>query len=135
MNKLYGLLVLGFVFATATPAAAQSFGAAAGVAGGDVLFTQPAFDREPGSVYVYRAAGGSWSQAAKFHASDGFPGDAFGSAMAVDGDRVLVGAFWADSGLGAAYVFDRGQDGTWSETGRLVPADGTRADSLGCGSP
>jgi choice-of-anchor B domain-containing protein len=129
-KKILSLLVLG-LFVGATPAAAQSFGAAAGVAGGDVLFSQPFFDREPGSVYVYRASGGSWSQAAKFHASDGFPGDAFGSALAVDGDRVVVGAFWADSGRGAAYVFDRGSDGTWSETARLLPADVSRSDSLG----
>ena len=48
MRKPIALIALLLVV-PAAPAAAQSFGAAAGVAGGDVLFGQPAFDREPGS--------------------------------------------------------------------------------------
>jgi choice-of-anchor B domain-containing protein len=131
MNKLLALLVLSLL--CAAPVAAQSFGAAAGVAGGDVLFGQTTYDREPGSIYVYRQTDGTWREAAKLHASDGIPGDMFGSTIAVDGDRMVVGASLADSGRGAAYVFERGPQGTWREAARLLPADSSRRDSLGTG--
>ncbi|MDJ0925933.1 MAG: S-layer homology domain-containing protein [Acidimicrobiia bacterium] len=59
--------------------------------------------------------------------SDGLPQDNFGHAVAIDADRMVVGAPLADSGgrdSGAAYVFDRNATGDWSQT-RLVASDGT----------
>ncbi|MFN2421425.1 MAG: choice-of-anchor B family protein [Gemmatimonadota bacterium] len=132
MNKLIALIGIFFaVVATAAPVAAQSFGASVGVAGGDVLFGQPGIDREPGSVFVYRRAGEGWAEAAKLTASDEIPGDRFGTSIAVDGDGMVVGAVWADSGTGAAYVFERGPSGDWRETARLRAPGGARGDSLG----
>ncbi|MGH7573096.1 MAG: FG-GAP repeat protein, partial [Gemmatimonadota bacterium] len=119
MNRITLLLALLLSAASAVPAAAQSFGQTAAVAGEDVLFGQPDIDRTPGAVYVYRRSGGTWEEAARLTAADGIPGDRFGSALAVDGDRLLVGAFWADSGRGAAYVFERGPEGGWSQTAKL----------------
>jgi choice-of-anchor B domain-containing protein len=131
MKKLFLCLTALFCVYRAAPVAAQSFGASAAIAGDDVLFGQPEIDREPGSVFVYRPSGGSWSEAARLSASDGIPGDRFGSALTADGDRLLVGALWADSGRGAVYVFERGAGGAWREAARLADSDGVRGDSLG----
>jgi choice-of-anchor B domain-containing protein len=131
MNKLIALFGILIASLAAVPVAAQSFGSSTGIAGDDVLFGQPGIDREPGSVFVYRRAGEGWAEAAKLSASDGIPGDRFGTSIAVDGDRMVVGAIWADSGKGSAYVFERGQGGAWRETARLSAPDGARGDSLG----
>jgi hypothetical protein len=55
-------------------------------------------------------------------ASDGQPGDGFGTwALAVDGDTAVVGAPDHD-GIGAAYVFVRTGNG-WVEEQKLLPSD------------
>ncbi|MGH7558990.1 MAG: choice-of-anchor B family protein [Gemmatimonadota bacterium] len=129
MNRTTVLLALLLITASAAPAAAQSFGRTVAVTGEDVFFGQPDVDRTPGAVFVYRRSGGTWGEAARLTAADGIPGDRFGSALAVDGERLLVGAFWADSGRGAAYVFDRGPEGEWSQSAKLE--GGAIGDSLG----
>ena len=62
-----------------------------------------------GSVYVYRDSGSGWQQASKVTASDGSSGDCFGSSVAINGDRAIVGAY-RDSVLssysGSAYLFE-----------------------------
>lgn len=56
-------------------------------------------------------------------AADGDTADDFGSSIAVDADRMLVGD-WRDADLGvshgSAYVFERGPAG-WAQTAELVP--------------
>ncbi|MGH7588950.1 MAG: choice-of-anchor B family protein, partial [Gemmatimonadota bacterium] len=129
MNRTTVYLALLLSAVSGAPAAAQSFGRTVAVAGEDVLFGQPDLDRTPGAVYVYRRGGGTWEEAARLTAEDGIQGDRFGAALAVDGERLLVGAYWADSGRGAAYVFDRGGDGGWSQSAKLE--GGAVGDSLG----
>lgn len=82
-----------------------------------------------GSAYVYqRNQGGvnNWGEVTKITASDGDTGDAFGSAVAVSGDRAIIGA--ADAGdkdgePGSAYVF--------YETGQCL-TDAECADGNAC---
>lgn len=51
-----------------------------------------------GALYVFeRAADGTWSQIVYVKASNTDPGDAFGSALAADGDTVVAGAPFEDS--------------------------------------
>lgn len=65
-----------------------------------------------GSAYVFeRDSGGpdNWGQVAKLTADDGAQGDEFGSSVALEGDRALVGASFDDvneTDSGSAYVFD-----------------------------
>ncbi|MEM6571554.1 MAG: FG-GAP repeat protein, partial [Planctomycetota bacterium] len=74
----------------------------------------------PGLVYVYRPSpSGTWfldqtltSGASSF--------DGFGSSLALDGDRLLVGA--PRGGPGVVIVFERDGAGRWTETERLTPA-------------
>lgn len=86
-----------------------------------------------GAVYVYTNTGGSWTEA-KFYASDVMPFTRFGYAVALSGDRLLVGADGANVNgnfsQGAAYLYEF-VGGGWSETAKLVASDGGFGSSLG----
>lgn len=87
-------------------------------------------DGEPkGSVYVFTADGGTWSQQAKLTADDG---TVFGSTAAVSGDTAFVEARVAEGGstLGAVDVFTR-TDGVWSRQTTLTADDGDSDDDFG----
>jgi len=66
----------------------------------------------------------------KLTASDGAAGDYFGRSVAVDGDRIVVGAELHDGETGAAYVYE--WDGfDWTETATLTADDGEAGDRFG----
>lgn len=102
---------------------------------------------EVGAAYLFERDGGAgaWSQAAYLKADNAGSGDGFGFAVAVHGDRVLVGADLEDSdatGLdgdgdnnirsesGAAYLFER-RDGAWEQTLYLKAANAGSGDRFG----
>lgn len=88
--------------------------------GGDAPFA--------GAAYVFGRTGASWTLQARLAASDAEEWDRFGSAVAIDGDTIVVGAYGNDDldytepilVAGAAYVFVR-SGGTWAEQAKLVP--------------
>jgi cysteine-rich repeat protein len=89
-----------------------------------------------GAAYVFeRQADGSWKEVAKLLASDGNPNALFGYAVSISGTSMVVGAYRQElvTGLstGGAYIFDRQADGAWTETQRLLPADGNTLDIFG----
>ncbi len=95
---------------------------------------------DQGAAYLFaRNQGGAenWGQVTKLTASDGAAGDAFGRAVALDGDMALIGAPLADiagqSNQGAAYIFERNQGGAdnWGQVKKLVASDGSSDDSFG----
>lgn len=92
---------------------------------------------DSGAAYVFRYDGSHWSQEAKLVPSDGVAYDGFGSAVSLSGDRVLIGAGYANGGGGAcsgvAYVFrrDSAAPGNWIQEAKLVAADGAADDFLG----
>lgn len=113
------------------------FGSALALDGDTLVVGAPLEDtggNHAGAAYVFVRAGGTWSQQAKLTASDAAAGDAFGSAVGVDGDTLIVGApFDEDAGFatGAIYVFVR-SGGVWTEAQKLVaefPAAGDRFGS------
>ncbi len=54
----------------------------------------------------------------------------FGTDIAIDGDRAIIGAQgWG--GSGAAYIYDRGDAGIWAQRARLVASDPARLDWFG----
>lgn len=86
-----------------------------------------------GAAYVFVRSGSSWSQQAYLKASNTEANDQFGSAVAVDGDTILISAPEEDSDAagvngaqgnnaslesGAAYVFTR-TGSTWSQQAYL----------------
>jgi hypothetical protein len=88
-----------------------------------------------GAAYVFtQADDGSWSEVQKLVASDGQPVDWFGSAVAMSGSTIVVGAYGAhydDQAMrGALYVFNQ-VDGSWTQTQQLVADDGDVGDQLG----
>jgi hypothetical protein len=87
-----------------------------------------------GAAYVFVRSGSVWTQQQKLTASDGTRGDAFGCAVAIDGNTVIVGSMWDDIGAndsqGSAYVFTR--SGTkWTQQQKLTTSDGAADDWLG----
>jgi len=88
-----------------------------------------------GAVYVYEQADdGTWSRTQKLVADDGQAADTFGHSIVFEGDTALIGAYAAQIGenfsQGAVYVFTL-SDGTWTQTQKLVAADGTDQSYFG----
>jgi hypothetical protein len=80
---------------------------------------------------------GTLSQTAAFHAADGVTGDGFGSAVAIDGNVMVVGAPMATvnghTTQGAAYVFVATGPG-WTnvkQVAKLTASDGKAGDVFG----
>lgn len=92
-----------------------------------------------GAAYVFdRNSGGpdAWGEAVILTASDAEDGDEFGCSVSIGGDFVAVGADHKDgvgTDTGAAYVFDRNQDGTdaWGEAVILTASDAEANDQFG----
>ena len=88
---------------------------------------------DAGAAYIFEIdAGGTWTRKAKLYASDPAASDNFGYSVSVSGDRAIVGASGKASSAGAAYVFERGADGIWTQEARLTPNDSTASDYFGC---
>ncbi len=77
-----------------------------------------------GAVYVFRRQPEQgWVLIQKFWPPDASNFDAFGSSIAIDGDLAVIGARRShvrDAG-GAAYVYQRQADDTWSYVATLLP--------------
>ncbi|MCY4400278.1 MAG: choice-of-anchor B family protein [Gemmatimonadetes bacterium] len=109
---------------------AAGFGAAIAIGDGEIFVGRTgggvagAIYPSPGSIYVFERADDGWEFAYIITGDDVRIGDGFGAALAVDGDRLLVGSPGRDDGRGGAYLFERGADGAWAQTTELVPPTG-----------
>ncbi len=122
-----------------TSSAQEFFGAAVALRGDCMVIGEDDDSTKSyhaGSAYVFELSGSSWVEVAKLYASDWEQSAAFGQAVAVDGDTLVVGASQEDNGSvvypnqGAAYVFER-TGGSWAETQKLVASDPKKGDSFG----
>ncbi|MEZ4699149.1 MAG: T9SS type A sorting domain-containing protein [Rhodothermales bacterium] len=93
---------------------------------------------QSGSAYLLeQQADGSWLEAAKLAPVDGSIVQSFGSSVALDGDRALIAADFTnlDNGAleraGAAYVFERQDDGSWIQTAMLTADEPEAWDFFG----
>ncbi|APR75180.1 Glycoprotein gp2 [Minicystis rosea] len=82
-----------------------------------------------GAAYVYVRRDGAWGMEQKLTAKDGFAGNAFGTAVALLGETLLVGAP-RDRAEGAVYVYVR-RDGRWHLAQKLVGDDNPSGDFFG----
>ena len=86
-----------------------------------------------GAAYIYYFDGSNWTEQQKLTASDSYPYDKFGSAVAIDGNYAIVGMVGDDDNgfeSGAAYVFY--YNGTnWIEQQKLTAQDGASWDMFG----
>ena len=105
-------------------------------ADGETILVGAADDDEQavgaGAAYVFVRDGKSWFEQAKLTALDGSFVDQFGSSVALsaDGDRAVIGALHATSGLGAAYFFAR-NGSTWTQESKFGVCDGESLDLFG----
>lgn len=110
--------------------AARGFARAVAVADGSVFIGEPANVHQPGMVYIYSRSDADWSEQAQLSASDGMVGDEFGSSLTADGDKILVGAP-NHAERGAAYIFERANDDSWTENARIALSDTTMENEFG----
>ena len=120
----------------------QSFGISVAVSA-DIAVIGAQWDddngTQSGSVYVYQrdpGPEGRWVFAQKLLASDGTTNNRFGSAVTINGDLIVVGAFGHfhddDSGSGSAYVFRYDPDTSgWIEEQEFLASDGAVGDKFG----
>ena len=106
-------------------------------------FEDPGGSGEQGSVYMFEKVGGTWIQTQKLVQSDTLASTIFGTKLALsdDGTTLAVAAAHHDNptgsstqgDAGAAYIFDKAQNGTWSQTQKIYPSDGAANEHFGYG--
>lgn len=86
-----------------------------------------------GAAHVFARVDSEWEFVDTLYASNAKPGDAFGAAVALRGDTILVGAHFADDagpGTGAAYVYRQRGD-QWVQESTLLASDRTTNSEFG----
>jgi len=107
-----------------------------GAANASNLDFQTPQQQGPGGAYVFVKPPTGWTdmtETAKLTASDGADGDAFGYNVSISGDTLAVGALFAHSGAGAAYIFVKPPSGWFNmtQTAELTASDATNFDNMG----
>jgi len=108
----------------------EAAGKSVDVAGNYAIFGAPFYNSEQGAAYIYFKQNGVWTQQAKLIAPDGAAEDRFGTAVAINGDWAIVGAYNDDilSGppiiqnyvdRGSIYIYQRSGT-TWTQTNKLT---------------
>lgn len=125
------------LLASGVPEENASFGNSISISGDTVVIGQASGTINgivrQGAAYVFNRAGGTWSKSQRLTASDGIARDAFGSAVTIENDILIVGAGYADAYAlqsGAAYVFTR-SGGVWSEKTKFWAGDSDQDDRFG----
>ena len=120
------------------PEAYDSFAKAVAIDGNYTVVGAPYEDTsasDAGSVYVYKKAlNGDMIQIAKLQADDAEKSDRFGSAVAVDGAYIVVGASDEDTtatGAGSVYIFKVAADDTVSQVAKVQAADASYGSHFG----
>jgi hypothetical protein len=128
--------------AASDAAAGDLFGGSVAISGDYVVVSATREDdggADSGAAYIYyRNQGGTdnWGEVVKLTASDAETLDEFGGSVAINGDYVVIGAFYEDgagTNRGAAYIYDRnvgGQD-NWGEVMKIVASDAEDGDNFG----
>jgi hypothetical protein len=87
-----------------------------------------------GAVYLFKRRGLAYILEAKLIAPDATPGAEFGRAVAIQGNRVIVGARFAQVGdlsnAGAAYVFQKTRE-SWSLEAKITSPTPASEDNFG----
>ena len=88
-------------------------------------------DNNTGSTYIFRK-GTEWTQVAKLEADDIQEGAWFGSSIAIEGNRAIVGARTQDGQNGAVYVFEN-ENGVWIQGRKFETPNGAVEGRFGAG--
>ena len=109
----------------------DEFGSAVAIDGDTLVVGAAGSNAFRGAAFVFVRDGARWSQQARLEADTPVNGDAFGTAVAIAGDTLVVGAPGRGLGSeGSAVVFVR-SDTTWTRQAELVAAERGSEDSFG----
>lgn len=99
------------------------------------------FDPNMGSAYIFEKTGlEDWTFVQKINNSDQDDYDRFGWSVSIHGNMAVIGAYAEDedtsdentlSKAGSAYIFERGEDGVWTEMQKIVANDRAVDDEFG----
>ncbi len=84
-------------------------------------------------VFAFEYDGAQWQQQQILTPATQEVGDAFGGALALHGDRAVIGAYYSDSiasEAGAVYVYER-INGLWTQQQKLTADDAAAGDGFG----
>ncbi len=101
--------------------------------GDDVFVGARVVNGQAGAVWVYRYIAGVWAHSQTVMASDSSFGADFGSSLAFDGERLIVGAPGDDTliaNAGSVYVFEDGGGG-WNEARKVSSLSPLMTEYLG----
>ncbi|MFK7818819.1 MAG: Ig-like domain-containing protein [Planctomycetaceae bacterium] len=119
------------------PNAPAKFGAAVAVSNDVAVVGAPRENTNgsnSGAAYVMKRIGSRWIEVAKLVGSGTTAGDEFGTSVAIQGRRIVVGSH-RDAGAatlsGVAYVFEQNADGEWVEVAKLADPTGRKKDRFG----
>jgi len=116
--------------------AGDGFGISVSISGDTVVVGAQLEDTggtDAGAAYVFTRSGTTWTQQAKIQSSDIEANDRFGYSVAIDGDTVVVSAYYEDTGgtnAGAAYIFTRSGT-TWTQQQKIQASDAQAIDQFG----
>lgn len=86
----------------------------------------PGYGTNNGAIWVYTRSGGTWTQQGAVLVGTGATGGAYqGSAVSIsaDGNTILLGGYYDNSGQGAVWVFTR-TGGIWTQQGSKLVGTG-----------
>jgi len=85
---------------------------------------------DAGAAYVFAHVDGYWFQLPELTASDGAPGNEFGSVVTMSGSTVAVTSFGEGTYAGAGYVFEPSGN-VYTQQAELTVPGGSGADFFG----
>jgi len=127
------------------------FGTSIGIDGDIIVVGAPGHSRDSterqegyvgdaGAIFVFERKGNNWRRTYKLLASDREHGGGMGNSVAISGNLVIAGAWAQDFGMngenrmeaaGAAYIWERMDDGKWTKAQKLIASDRTPYDEFG----
>jgi choice-of-anchor B domain-containing protein len=107
------------------------FGQAVAIVGDRILVGEPGRDERTGAAHVFARQGDNWTAVARLSASNLQKNDRFGAPIAVDGNRVFVGALTQNNQMGSVFVFQRDAQGEMRETSRLFAYEARPGEQFG----
>ena len=110
----------------------DQFGYQVAVSESFVFVAAARHNENTGIVYVFKKNDGVWALHSEITGSDPQEGDAFGSALASAGTRVVIGAPFENERKGGAYVFQYdASSGSWIQEAKLASEAGEELPGIG----
>ena len=103
-----------------TTGTSDTFGIGVSISGEYMVVGANEVDGRKGAAYVYlKDSDGLWEYVQTLVASDASNDSFFGTSVSISGDQLVVGAYGDNLEQGAAYVFEKDNEGTWLEVQKL----------------